>query len=604
MTKARDISKLLSTANGKIAGANLDVSFENISDSGTAGTKVASGTTGQRGSTAGQIRFNTTTGLAEYYTGTDFKVLDAPPTITAVSPLEVDSQAGGNITFTITGTNFGSGATIKFIGNDATEITASTTTVTNSTTISAVIAKSSFINTKEPYDVRIINGSGLEATLDNQINVDSSPIWSTASGNIADITEVATGTHATVTATDIDSDTISYSLLSGSLGGLSLNSSTGVISGDPTDVASDTTLNFTLRATANSKTADRAFNIIIRNYFSGGNQSANSIEALAKDMLTTANTNVTTGGTLTVNSLSLGSYDYYKTSGATTISSFNSADYFNSTADTRSSFLVFNGNLTINSGQVIIPPVRKLFTVVYVNGNLVINGSIKMTSRGANHSGGGNSGGYIAPQNIKLITGTYSSVTDATIPQTGGSGGAAQSGHGQTGANGNSITRGSGGGGSGASSPATSGAGASGTCFTGGSGGGGADNGTAQSGVENGGSGGHAGGANAGGGAGNPAGNSNGSSATQNTGTGGTLIVYCTGTISGSGSIEAKATDGGQPSGGYRGGGGAGGGIIQVFCNSGTISTNVSGGINTTSATGGGGVGGSGSADIYTGYSG
>ena len=31
MTKARDIANLLSTANGKIAGSNLDVSFENIS---------------------------------------------------------------------------------------------------------------------------------------------------------------------------------------------------------------------------------------------------------------------------------------------------------------------------------------------------------------------------------------------------------------------------------------------------------------------------------------------------------------------------------------------------------------------------------------------
>jgi hypothetical protein len=75
MTKARDLSKLLSTANGKIAGANLDVSFENIADTGTEGTKVASGTTAQRGSTAGQLRFNTTTGLAEYYTGTEFKLL-------------------------------------------------------------------------------------------------------------------------------------------------------------------------------------------------------------------------------------------------------------------------------------------------------------------------------------------------------------------------------------------------------------------------------------------------------------------------------------------------------------------------------------------------
>jgi hypothetical protein len=49
MTKARDLSKLLSTANGKIAGANLDVSFENITDTGTEGTRVATGTTAQRG---------------------------------------------------------------------------------------------------------------------------------------------------------------------------------------------------------------------------------------------------------------------------------------------------------------------------------------------------------------------------------------------------------------------------------------------------------------------------------------------------------------------------------------------------------------------------
>ena len=266
MTKARDISKLLSTANGKIAGANLDVSFENISDSGTAGTKVASGTTGQRGSTAGQIRFNTTTGLAEYYTGTEFKVIDAPPTVTAVSPLEVDSTAGGNITFTITGSNFGSGAVAKFIGNDATEITASATTVNSSSSISAVIARSSFVNAKEPYDVKIINVSGLDGVLDNQISVDTSPTWSTASGNIADILDNATGTHATVSATDIDGDTVSYSETGGTVlttAGLTLNSSTGAISGDPTNVASDTTYSFTLRATANSKTVDRAFNIIV-----------------------------------------------------------------------------------------------------------------------------------------------------------------------------------------------------------------------------------------------------------------------------------------------------------------------------------------------------
>ena len=65
MARNRDLSKLLSTSNGKIAGTNLDVSFENITDTGTAGTKVAAGTTAQRGSTTGQFRFNSTTGKFE-----------------------------------------------------------------------------------------------------------------------------------------------------------------------------------------------------------------------------------------------------------------------------------------------------------------------------------------------------------------------------------------------------------------------------------------------------------------------------------------------------------------------------------------------------------
>jgi hypothetical protein len=44
MTKARDIA---------------DFKFENIVDTGTEGTRVATGTSAQRGSTTGQLRFNT-----------------------------------------------------------------------------------------------------------------------------------------------------------------------------------------------------------------------------------------------------------------------------------------------------------------------------------------------------------------------------------------------------------------------------------------------------------------------------------------------------------------------------------------------------------------
>jgi len=260
MTKARDIA---------------DFKFENIVDTGTEGTKVASGTTAQRGSTQGQLRFNSTTGLAEYYDGTQFKSIDSPPTVSSVDVTEVDSQAGGNQTFVITGGNFASGATVTFVGSNGTNFNASTVTVDSVSQITAVAPKSSFLNAQEPYGVKVENVSGLSATLASQINVDSAPSWNTASGNLGTIGDKTNATHATVSATDPDGDTVSYSettsVLSGA--GLTLNSSTGAISGDPTDVSSDTTHTFTLRATANSKTADRSFNIIVTPTLDGSTSS-------------------------------------------------------------------------------------------------------------------------------------------------------------------------------------------------------------------------------------------------------------------------------------------------------------------------------------------
>ena len=237
----------------------------NIVDAGTEGTKVASGTTAQRGSTAGQIRFNSTTGLAEYYTGTAFKSIDAPPTVTSLDVTEVDSQAGGNQTIVITGSGFNSGATITYIGANGTDFNASTVTVNSNTQISAVAPKASFLNAQEPYGVKVTNTSALSATLASQINVDTSPSWQTASGSLGTLAEGASA-NISVTAIDADGDTIVYSVQSGSLpAGTSLNTSTGAITGTLSNVNADTTSNFTLRATANTKTADRAFSIIVQN---------------------------------------------------------------------------------------------------------------------------------------------------------------------------------------------------------------------------------------------------------------------------------------------------------------------------------------------------
>jgi hypothetical protein len=260
MTKARDLSKLLSTANGKIAGANLDVSFENIADTGTEGTKVASGTTAQRGSTTGQLRFNTTTGLAEYYTGNEFKIIDTPPTVTSISP---STALSASTSITITGNNFFSGATVQFIGNDGTVYNSPTVTVNNSGSITALTPATTLTVANEPYDVRVTNASGLSSLLSDALDAGSSPAWSTASGNLTTVLEGLT-VNTSVTATDVDAgQTISYSVTSGTLPtGVSLDSSTGAITGTAGSVASDTTNTFSISATDGTNSATRSFNII------------------------------------------------------------------------------------------------------------------------------------------------------------------------------------------------------------------------------------------------------------------------------------------------------------------------------------------------------
>jgi len=250
----------------KTKGLGTSVTFENITDTGTEGTKVAAGTTAQRGTTTGQWRYNSTTGFFEGRGASEFSTLEPTPTVASVDVTEVDSQAGGNQTIVVTGTNFSSGGTIAFIGNAGTDFNASTTTFNSTTQVTAVAPKASFLNAQEPYKVKFTSASGVQGTSSTGlINVDTSPTWTTNAGSLGSITEDATGNHFTVAATDADSDTVAYSLQSGSLAGLSLNSTTGVISGDPTDVSSDTTNSFTLRATAGSKNVDRAFSYITTN---------------------------------------------------------------------------------------------------------------------------------------------------------------------------------------------------------------------------------------------------------------------------------------------------------------------------------------------------
>ena len=247
MTKARDIA---------------DFKFENITDTGTEGTKVATGTTAQRGSTTGQIRFNTNLSLAEYYDGTNFKSIDSPPTISSISPT---TQTGANANVVITGNGFSTGATVKFIGNDGTQYNSPSVTVDSTTQITATTPSSPLPSSKEPYDIRVTNASNLFGTLDNALDTGGVPAWTTSSGNLGTIADNSTGTHFTLAATDPDGTAVTFTESTSNLAGAGLSlSSAGAISGDPNDVSSPTTVSFDVNANSGNDSTLRSFNIIIR----------------------------------------------------------------------------------------------------------------------------------------------------------------------------------------------------------------------------------------------------------------------------------------------------------------------------------------------------
>src|SRR6056300_1861246 len=100
-----------------------DFKNKNTEFTGTKGIDLPEGTEAQRVDEQGILRFNTDTSLAEYYDGTSWKPIDAPPTITGVTPTSWTSDGSTLQTFTVSGSNFQSGATAKFVGSDGTEYT-------------------------------------------------------------------------------------------------------------------------------------------------------------------------------------------------------------------------------------------------------------------------------------------------------------------------------------------------------------------------------------------------------------------------------------------------------------------------------------------------
>lgn len=203
------------------------------------------------------------------------------PTVSSVSPTAVvEGDGTGNHTFTITGSGF-TGATANLINASGNTVSFDSQTVNSATQITAVIAKSSLPGSGEPYDVRVAAASGLASTLENQINVDQSPVFQDAAGSLGTFVMSSAITPITVEAHDPESaGQVGFEISSGSLpAGLSgaTTSSGYVISGTPSAVSAITTSTFTLRANdAASNTSTRQFTITINpvNYFGDGSDGA------------------------------------------------------------------------------------------------------------------------------------------------------------------------------------------------------------------------------------------------------------------------------------------------------------------------------------------
>jgi hypothetical protein len=224
------------------------------------------GTTAERpGSpTNGMIRYNTSFGTLEQYSSGSWSSIENAPLIYNVSPTSFDGSSG--TTFTITGSGFKSTDTVKFVTSSGTEHTGGTVTFVGVTTLTATTPQN-FLVSQEPLSVKVVTQSGVERVATQTIDCGGSPTWSTSAGTLATINDRygSYSTISTLSASDPDGQSVSYSVSSGSLpAGTSLNSSTGVISGDPTDLnASTATSNFTVDASDGANTASRSFSMVV-----------------------------------------------------------------------------------------------------------------------------------------------------------------------------------------------------------------------------------------------------------------------------------------------------------------------------------------------------
>jgi hypothetical protein len=176
------------------------------------------------------------------------------PTFSSVSPSVIENT---QTTVTISGGNFVSVPLVTAINSSTGALTVADEVSFSSA--SSITAKFT-LPVDGTYLLYIENPDGNAVQTSAVLTVSDAPGWTTAAGSLGSF---AGGD--TISVTVAATNATSFSKTSGTFpGGLSLNTSTGVISGTESGTTSDTTFSFTLRATdAQGQNADRAFTITI-----------------------------------------------------------------------------------------------------------------------------------------------------------------------------------------------------------------------------------------------------------------------------------------------------------------------------------------------------
>jgi hypothetical protein len=235
---------------------------------GYTGTKAFTATAGFSklvilGGTAGDIlgfSYKTT-----FTTAAETAEITAGPALISATPTTL---ANANATLTLTGVNFASGMSVTFTGTDSVARGAKSVVV-GSTTSAIVTRPDTLPVSASPYTLSAANlgvsspvGSNSYILSSPTISAGVAPSWITASGALTQAFYSASYSY-TLSATDADAGSaVTYAVTAGALPpGLSLNSSSGAITGTPTNNA-NTSYSFSITVTdSGANTATQSFSI-------------------------------------------------------------------------------------------------------------------------------------------------------------------------------------------------------------------------------------------------------------------------------------------------------------------------------------------------------